>query len=148
MRRRADIFAAIERSGTRRGGLREWMRKNHDAFAERLRTLRPNWDLLAEVFARAELTDQRGNLPSKGETVRKTWQRVRQEMRERPQPVVASTPRATSSDHPAIPVARPQPAERADVALGTADPARNQSMDDVLAEWDARQPKIPEPLTE
>jgi hypothetical protein len=45
-------------------------------------------------------------------------------------------------------VARPPPAERADVARGTADPARNQSMDDVLAEWDARQPKMPEPLTE
>ena len=100
------------------------------------------------MFAKAELTDQRGNLPSKGETVRKTWQRVRKEMRERPQPVVASAPRATSSDHPVIPVARPQPAERADVARGTADPARNQSMDDVLAEWDARQPKMPEPLTE
>ena len=148
MIRRADIFAAIERSGTKRGGLRNWMRKNHDAFAERLRTLRPNWDLLAEVFAKAELTDPRGNLPSKGETVRKTWQRVRKEMQERPQSVVASTPRATSSDHPVIPVAHPQPAERADVALGTADPARNQSMDDVLAEWDARQPKMPEPLTE
>jgi hypothetical protein len=147
MRRRADIFAAIERSGTKRGALREWMRKNHDAFAERLRTLRPNWDLLAEVFAKAELTDQRGNLPSKGETVRKTWQRVRKEMRERPQPVVARTPRATSSP-PVIQVARPQAAERADVALGTADPARNQSMEDVLAEWDARQPKMPEPLTE
>ena len=147
MIRRADIFAAIERSGTRRGGLRDWMRKNHDAFAERLRTLRPNWDLLAEVFAKAELTDQRGNLPSKGETVRKTWQRVRKEMRERPQPVVASTPRAAST-HAVIRVARPQPAERADAALGTADPARNQSMDDVLAEWDARQPKMPEPLTE
>jgi hypothetical protein len=147
MRRRADIFAAIERSGTKRGALREWMRKNHDAFAERLRTLRPNWDLLAEVFAKAELTDQRGNLPSKGETVRKTWQRVRKEMRERPQPVVASTPRAASS-HPVIRVARPQPAERADVALGTADPARNKSMDDVLAEWDARQSKMPEPLKE
>jgi len=112
-----------------------------------LRTLRPNWDLLAEVFAKAELTDQRGNLPSKGETVRKTWQRVRKEMRERPQPVVASTPRAAST-HSVIRVARPQPAERADVALGTADPARNQSMDDVLAEWDARQPKMPEPLEE
>jgi hypothetical protein len=147
MQRRTDIFAAIERSGTRRGGLRNWMRKNHDAFAERLSTLRPNWDLLAEVFAKAELTDQRGNLPSKGETVRKTWQRVRKEMRERPQPVVASTPRAAST-HSVIRIARPQPAERVDVALGTADPARNQSMDDVLAEWDARQPKMPEPLTE
>ena len=71
MSRRADIFAAMERTGTRRGGLREWMRKNHDAFAEKLRTVRPNWDLLAEVFAKAELTDQRGNLPQKGETVRK-----------------------------------------------------------------------------
>jgi hypothetical protein len=147
MIRRADIFAAIERSGTQRGGLRDWMRKNHDAFAERLRTLRPNWDVLAEVFAKAELTDQRGNLPSKGETVRKTWQRVRKEMRERPQPVVANAPRAAST-HAVIRVARPRPAERADVALGTADPARNQSMDDVLAEWDARQPKMPEPLTE
>ena len=147
MIRRADIFAAIERSGTQRGGLRDWMRKNHDVFAERLRTLRPNWDVLAEGFAKAELTDQRGNLPSKGETVRKTWQRVRKEMRERPQPVVASTPRAASTQS-VIRVARPQPAERADVARGTADPARNQSMDDVLAEWDARQPKMPEPLTE
>jgi hypothetical protein len=147
MIRRADIFAAIERSGTKRGGLRDWMRKNHDAFAERLRTLRPNWDLLAEVFAKAELTDQHGNLPSKGETVRKTWQRVRKEMRERPQPVVASTPRAAYT-HSVNRVARPQPAERADVALGTAGPARSQSMDDVLAKWDARQPKMPEPLTE
>ena len=148
MIRRADIFAAIERSGTQRGGLRDWMRKNHDAFAERLRTLRPNWDLLAEVFAKAELTDQRGNLPSKGETVRKTWQRVRKEMQEeRPQSVVVRTPRVSSTQS-VIRVARPQPAERADVALGTADPARNQSMDDVLAEWDARQPKMPEPLTE
>ena len=87
MTRRSDIFAAIERTGVRRGGLREWMRKNHDAFAEKLRTVRPNWDLLADVFAKAGLTDQRGNPPQKGETVRKTWQRVRREMSQaQPQP--------------------------------------------------------------
>jgi hypothetical protein len=124
------------------------MRKNHDAFAETLRTMRPNWDRLAEVFAQAELTDQRGNLPTKGETVRKTWQRIHKEMREQPQPSAPAKKPPAAATHPVIRVARPQPAARADVAPGPAEPPRNQSMDDVLAEWDARRSKMPEPLKE
>ena len=148
MVRRADIFAAIERSGPRRGGLRDWMRKNHDAFAKTLRTVRPNWDLLAEVFAKAELTDQRGELPRKGETVRKTWQRVRKEMREQPPPVVPARKPPAVPTPPVVRTLGLQPAERAGVASGPAEPTRNPSMDDVLAEWDARRSKMPEPLKE
>ena len=114
MTRRSDIFAAIERTGVRRGGLREWMRKNHDAFAEKLRTVRPNWDLLADVFAKAGLTDQRGNPPQKGETVRKTWQRVRREMSQaQPAPRVPK-PKATPGE-PVVRVARVKPAQPAEM---------------------------------
>jgi hypothetical protein len=148
MIRRADIFAAIERSGTKRGGLRDWMRKNHDAFAKTLTTVRPNWDRLAEVFAQAGLTDQRGDLPRKGETVRKTWQRVRKEMREQPQLAVPARKPPAAPTLPVIRVVPPQPEERVDLAPGPAEPARNQSMDDVLAEWDTRRSKMPEPLKE
>ncbi len=49
---------------------------NHDAFAERLERFKPDWTALAEVFAKAGLTDRRGNPPT-GEAARKTWQRVR-----------------------------------------------------------------------
>ena len=145
MTRRSDIFAAIERAGVRRGGLRAWMRKNHDAFAAKLRTVRPDWDLLAEVFAKAGLTDQRGNLPKKGETVRKTWQRVRRELsQEQPAAPRALKPRAAPGE-PVVRAARSQPPPGDAPPLG-AGSERNRSMDDVLADWDARRPKMPEPL--
>jgi hypothetical protein len=142
MARRDDIFAAIDRAGLEeKGGLRAWMLKNHDAFAERLKTMRPDWDLLASVFANAGKTDMRGKLPTKGETVRKTWLRVRNEVKasQRTQPV------RRSAVPPARPVAAPvetRPAQPSESAPAGGNPA----MDDVLAEWDARRPKMPEPL--
>jgi hypothetical protein len=147
MTRRADIFAAMERTGTSRGGLREWMRKNHDAFAEKLRTVRPNWDLLAEVFAKAELTDQRGNLPQKGETVRRTWHRVRREMQRQAQPAAPNTvKRKATPGEPVVRAVRTRPAQGVDEPARSAGPKRNRSMDDVLADWDTRRSKMPEPL--
>jgi hypothetical protein len=147
MTRRADIFAAIERTGTRRGGLREWMRKNHDAFAEKLKTVRPNWDLLAEVFAEAGLTDQRGNLPTKGETIRKTWQRVRREMQQTAQPAAPNMVKQKATPgEPVVRAVRTRPAQGVDEAPRSAGPKRNRSMDDVLSDWDARRSKMPEPL--
>jgi hypothetical protein len=64
-----------------RSSLAIWMRENHDAFADRLSKKLPDWTVLARLFGEAGLTDRYGNQP-KAETARKTWQRVRKEVRE------------------------------------------------------------------
>jgi hypothetical protein len=64
-----------------RSGLAIWMRDNHDAFADRLSGKLPDWVVLAKLFGQAGLTDRYG-IPPKAETARKTWQRVRKEVKD------------------------------------------------------------------
>ncbi len=56
------------------------MRQNHDAFAQRLQNKRADWVVLAALFGDAGLTDRFGN-PPKPESARKTWFRVRAEVK-------------------------------------------------------------------
>jgi hypothetical protein len=77
------VLDAIDRldSLRARSSLAIWMRENHDGFADRLSRKLPNWTVLAKLFGEAGLTDRFGN-PPKAETARKTWQRVRREVKE------------------------------------------------------------------
>jgi len=90
-----------------RSNLAIWMRENHDAFADRLAKKLPNWVVLAKLFGEAGLTDRYGN-PPKAETARKTWQRVRKEVKE----VRArdGVPASAPADSLPVPVHHPSPA--------------------------------------
>jgi hypothetical protein len=74
----SDVLDAIDRSEAlqSRSLLGDWMRQNHDAFAQRLQNKRADWVVLAALFGEAGLKDRFGNAP-KPETARKTWLRVR-----------------------------------------------------------------------
>jgi hypothetical protein len=94
MKRGNGILEAIDKLGSLRlrSGLAIWMRENHDAFADRLSKKLPDWVTLATLFGKAGLTDRYGN-PPKAETARKTWQRVRKEVKEmRARDSLAPTP--------------------------------------------------------
>lgn len=141
MARNRDILAAIDRSSLkRRGTLREWMRRNHEAFARKLQEVRPEWDVLAKLFADGGFTDARGNIPTSGETVRKTWFRVRKEMLERG---VKKDP-APRRQAPVRPVAVPVEPEAPPVQAPVAEPG--DPMAEILAQWDERSRKMPEPI--
>jgi hypothetical protein len=108
-----------------RSNLAIWMRENHDAFAERLAKKLPDWVVLAKLFGEAGLTDRYGN-PPKAETARKTWQRVRKEVKDArsrghvpapspavpaPVPVQRPSPAAITPPDPALPSADDEPAD-------------------------------------
>jgi hypothetical protein len=82
MDRGKGVLEAIDKLDSLRvrSGLAIWMRDNHDAFADRLSRKLPDWAVLAKLFGEAGLTDRYGN-PPKAETARKTWQRVRNEVK-------------------------------------------------------------------
>jgi hypothetical protein len=82
MTRGKGVLEAIDKLDSLRvrSGLAIWMRDNHDAFADRLSRKLPDWVVLAKLFGEAGLTDRYGN-PPKAETARKTWQRVRNEVK-------------------------------------------------------------------
>ena len=105
-----DILDAIDRSEALkpRSLLTDWMRQNHDAFAQRLQTKRADWVVLAALFGEAGLTDRFGK-PPKPETARKAWLRVRAEVkasraargarpRTLPAPATAVPPAPAASD--------------------------------------------------
>jgi len=77
-----DVLDAIDRSQAlqSRSTLGSWMRQNHDAFAQRLENKRADWAVLAALFGDAGLTDRFGR-PPKPETARKTWLRVRAQVK-------------------------------------------------------------------
>ena len=83
MQRGKDILEAIDKLDSLRvrSGLAIWMKDNHDAFADRLSKKLPDWVVLAKLFGDAGLTDRYGH-PPKAETARKTWQRVRKEVKD------------------------------------------------------------------
>ena len=78
-----DIFAAIDKADPTlsRSRLSQWMRQNHDALDRRLRGHRTVWSKLVSVFVEQGLTDANGNPPN-AETARKTWQRIKREVRQ------------------------------------------------------------------
>jgi hypothetical protein len=83
MTRGKGVLEAIDKLDSLRvrSGLAIWMKDNHDAFADRLSRKLPDWVVLAKLFGEAGLTDRYGN-PPKAETARKTWQRVRKEVKD------------------------------------------------------------------
>lgn len=83
MARVKDVLTAIDTADvlTARSPLQEWMRANHDAFAARLANRRADWAVLAKLFTEAGLTNRYG-AALEAETARKTWLRVRQQVKE------------------------------------------------------------------
>lgn len=71
-----DILAAIDQAkpGASRASLSRWMRQNHDELLARIGE-RPDWTVLAEVFAKGGLTDRTGK-PASPQTARAAWHRV------------------------------------------------------------------------
>ena len=106
MERETDILDTIDGMGLQeRGTLRSWMAVNHDAFAKRLERFKPDWSALAAVFAKAGLTDRRGNPPT-AEATRKTWFGVHRTAVGKP---AASPPAATEHKAVVSPHRRPEP---------------------------------------
>jgi hypothetical protein len=97
-----NILAAIDKANPMRArsSLARWMLQNHDAFAARYTARRADWTVLAKVFVDAGLTDADGNPPS-SVTARKTWQRVRQMVRNRQMQHQAPPGEPSETRHPA-----------------------------------------------
>lgn len=106
-----EILAAIEREhpASSRSPLSRWMRRHHDDLVARIGE-RPDWSVLAQVFAESGLTDRSGK-PASPETARKAWQRVRKE-------IAARKPALPSAPRPLVAQPDPTPAE-----VVTTDPS-------------------------
>ena len=76
-----DVLRAIDNADSlrARSTLATWMRKNHDAFLERLTERVADWGVLCGLFTDAGLTNRYGH-PPKPETARKMWLRIRREV--------------------------------------------------------------------
>ena len=124
MKRGNGILEAIDKLDSLRvrSGLAIWMRDNHDAFADRLSKKLPDWVVLAKLFGDAGLTDRHGH-PPKAETARKTWQRVRNEVKEARANGQARSARA--------PAAKPDPDQPR--SLSVSEPPLVISTDEELA---------------
>jgi hypothetical protein len=136
-RRPDEILAAIDRSPRlgARSPLTAWLRENHAAFAARLAARRPDWTVLAELFNEGGLTNRYGK-PLNAGTARKAWQTVRKELSARArQPTrqgASTSPTSTPSGPAAAAQSRPE--------------AAMDKISRVLAEMDAKAPKLTEPL--
>jgi hypothetical protein len=72
-----SLARLTEAAMRRRSSLYVWMLENHDSFKEVIaKAVRPNWDALAEAFAKEGQTDADGNKPT-AECTRQTWWKVR-----------------------------------------------------------------------
>jgi hypothetical protein len=133
MARDKGVLAAIDKSPSLkvRSPLNVWMRENHDGFAARLSERMADWSVLAKLFGDAGLTDRYGN-PPKPETARKTWQRVRAEVKasrtHRPNPASSRTQTPTV-----------QPAN-------LAAPTDNSDLLRVMSEMSGQSSKMPDPI--
>ena len=130
-----NVLRAIDNADSLRvrSTLATWMRKNHDAFLERLTERVADWGVLCGLFTDAGLTNRHGH-PPKPETARKMWLRVRRE-------VAADRARRVQKRQTA---ASTQPVPSASVA-----PPREGSSDDVLrvmSEMSARGNRLTKPL--
>jgi hypothetical protein len=98
-------------SSGRRSTLYHWMRENHARISEALADAgRPNWEALAETFAKAGLTD-RSNRPPTAAAARQTWHKVRTALVKQQTAVPTNRPR-TASTTAALPSQPPtQPGE-------------------------------------
>jgi hypothetical protein len=70
----------VKGKGTFRSPLWRWMRENHDSLSALFEVASPAWASLAETFGGMGLTDREGKNPT-AETARKTWYRVRRDMK-------------------------------------------------------------------
>lgn len=157
MARDIDILREIETAvtGRARSPLRLWMQRNFSALDARLSNRRADWKALSSVFERAGLMDGQGNPPNAA-TARKTWQRVRNEMkrhqstdRTTPQPngpnpthSVAIEPQQVQPQPASAPPAPPSPWQ-SDVPV--ADPyAADKPRFGGFATLRSRMPKTPE----
>jgi len=139
MKRGDGILEAIDKLDSLRvrSGLAIWMKDNHDAFADRLSKKLPDWVVLAKLFGDAGLTDRYGH-PPKAETARKTWQRVRKEVKDA---------RANGPARGALPtVAKPPPDQHRSPSFGESRdphlaPADDDPADDLTPRFTFRPSK-------
>lgn len=101
-----DVLAAIDAANPAesRSSLARFMRQHHDALLARFGDHRPDWKVLAEVFAQAGLRDRLGK-PASPDTVRVAWARVRKTVAE----AKAKKRRAKS---PVAPILPSEPADQ------------------------------------
>lgn len=78
-----DALARVLRAadqGSSRSRLYQWMRQHHENLAAQFGKVRPNWPALAAEFASLGITDSTGK-PATPERTRKTWWRVRADVK-------------------------------------------------------------------
>jgi len=100
-----------------------WMRRNHQHIARQMERDGIPWPEFTEAVAKAGLTDRTGK-PAQEKTVKQTWFRVRQEIKNRPArqaqaAVQKAKPGEIAPGVAAAPVARSQPAR---LAVADANP--------------------------
>ncbi len=99
------LWKAVASGPSRASPLYRWMWANHDAFAQMLEKVRPDWTKLSEAFAERGFTTVNGT-PLRPETVRQTWWRVRRQRRASIQsPPKTNKPALSES----VPVSMPAP---------------------------------------
>jgi hypothetical protein len=90
-----------------RSPLLGWMRQNHALITDRMNTVRPSWDDIADVLARLGVRDANGAAP-KTEAVRRAYHRVTgalnaKGLRRRRSKAQIAADRAEASPAPALP---------------------------------------------
>ena len=97
-----------------------WMRRNHQHITRQMEQDGIPWPEFTEAVAKAGLTDRTGK-PAQEKTVKQTWFRVRQEIKNRPARQAQAAVQKTKPNEIAPGVA-PAPAARAQLARINADP--------------------------
>ena len=138
-----DVLRAIDNADSLRvrSTLATWMRKNHDAFLERLTGRVADWGVLCGLFTDAGLTNRYGH-PPKPETARKMWLRIRRE-------VAADRARRLQKRQTAASTQPVQSVPVQSVPSASVAPPRKGSSDDVLrvmSEMSARGNRLTKPL--
>lgn len=124
-----------------RSPLLGWMRQNHALITERLNTVRPSWDDIADVLTRLGIRDANGAAP-KTEAVRRAYHRVTgalnaKGLRRRRSKAQIAADRAEASPAPAGPPASgPPPAPGA----GRTGPSARPAFDPTEGAFDPQPP--------
>ena len=112
----ARVLRAADQ-GSSRSRLYQWMRQHHENLAAQFEKVRPNWPALAAEFASLGIMDSTGK-PATSERTRKTWWRVRADVKRAqarnligasPAPLVPSPSLTPAPAAPPVAAPLPQP---------------------------------------